>query len=93
VPLEAVEGGVERAVREGGKAGNAQVDPNRVAFGNGLLDLALCLDGNELLASAHADGDVPDLTQHFAAIAIAQPAELWQEQAAIRLVELDLGSG
>jgi hypothetical protein len=88
--LEAVEGGVESAVREGGKAFRAHVDAYRTALWYRLLDLSLGLNGNEPLAAGLAHGNVPDLTQHFAAIAIAQPAKLRQKDSAVGLVELDL---
>lgn len=90
MPFEAVERGVERAVRERGKSRHAHVDTDRPALRDGLLKLALCLDAHEPLATRLADGDVFHRTQHLAAVAVTQPAELGQKQAIVGLIELDL---
>jgi hypothetical protein len=58
VPLEAVEGCVERAVAERSEPGNTHVDTNRATLRDSLLDLSLGLNGNKPLAAAQADGDV-----------------------------------
>jgi hypothetical protein len=47
------------------------------------------LDRDELLATRLVDGDVLDCSEHVAALAVAQPAQLGQKQAAVGLVELD----
>lgn len=90
VPLEAVEGRVEAAVRERGEPSNAQVDADCAALWDGPLNLALGLDAHEPLAARLADGDVLDRSQHLAAVAVTQPTELGQEEAAARLIEFDL---
>tara|TARA_R110001583_G_scaffold28481_2_gene101011 strand:+ start:8035 stop:8805 length:771 start_codon:yes stop_codon:yes gene_type:complete len=88
VPLEAVEWRVERAVRQRSETGH--VDADRTAVGDRLYNLALGLDADETLATQLADADVSHLTRHVLAVAIAQPAEFWQENAEIGLIELDL---
>src|SRR5690606_29268805 len=42
------------------------------------------------LTATQADGDVAQLALRFAAVAIAQPAELGQKDPAVALIELDL---
>ena len=64
--------------------------PTALPCGTRLIDFPFRLDRREPLAPRLADGDVLHLTQYVAAIAVAQPADLWQEQAAVGLVELDL---
>ena len=74
-----------------GEIRHAHIHPDHVGRRmHGLFDLALGLDGREPLATRLAHGDVFHITQHVPAVAIAQPSELGQEQAAVRLVELDL---
>ena len=91
MPLEAVERRVERAVRECGEAGHAHVDTHcRGGLRHGLLNFALGLNRHEPLAARLAHGDISDCAQHLATVAVAQPAQLRQEHAAVRLVELDL---
>src|SRR5690606_2418741 len=90
MPLEAVKRRVERAVREGDEAGNAHVDTDRPTLRNGLLNLALRLNAHEPLAARLAHGDVLHHAQHLATVAIAQPAQLWQKQAVVAMIELDL---
>ena len=91
MPLEAIERGVERAVREGGEAGYAHVYAN-----NGsrrmccYLDFAFGLDGNEPLAAILTDGSVLNGSKHIPAIAITYPTQFWQEQATVGLIELNL---
>lgn len=90
VALEAVEGREDGAIAQGGEAHDAEVDTDRRTLVEGDLDLALGLDRGEPFAVGLADRDVLRGAQHLAAVAVAQPAELGQEQAAIRLVELEL---
>ena len=79
------------AVRERGKAGNAHVDAHGAAgLRHGLLDFPLGLDAHEPLAARLAHGDVLHRAQRLAAVTVAQPAQLGQEDAAARLIELDL---
>ncbi len=89
--LEAVERRVVRAVRERGEPGNAHVDAHcRGGLWHGLLHLTLGLDAHEPLAARLADGDVLHRTQHGPAMAVAQPAQLGQEDATVTLIEFDL---
>src|SRR5690606_5245040 len=91
MPLEAVERRVERAVRECGEAGHAHVDAHGTGgLGHWGLNFTLCLDRHEPFAARLADGNVLYRTQNLAAVAVAHPAEPWQEDAAVGLVELDL---
>ena len=50
----------------------------------------LRLNRHEPLAARLAYRDVAQLAQHVPAVAITQPAELGQEEAAVDLIELDL---
>ena len=68
----------------------SDVDPDRSALRDRPCDLALGLDRNEPFAAGSAHGDVAHGAGHIAAVAVAQPAELRQQQPAIRLVEPDL---
>lgn len=90
VPVEAIERLVERAIAQGGETGNAQVDADGATLRHGDLHFAPGLDRNEPAAVARADGDVAQLADRFAAVAVAQPAELGQEDAAVGLIQLDL---
>src|SRR5438876_8087815 len=90
MPLETVEWDVKAAIRERGKARHAQVNADRAATRHGLLNLSLGLNAHEPLAARETDGDVLDRAEHLAAIAVAQPFELGQEQARVHLIELDL---
>ena len=87
VPLEAVEWRVERAIRERGETGYAHVDANGSAVKNGLLDLALGLNRHGPLAAGLTYGDVLHRTPYVPAVAVANPAELGQKQAAVALIE------
>ena len=88
--LEAVDRCVERAVRQGGESRNAHVDADCPALRDGLLNLAFGLDAREPFAARLAHSDALHRAQHLAAVAVAQPAELGQEHAAVGLIELDL---
>src|SRR5882757_9563961 len=90
MPLETVERGVKATVRERGKPHHAQVDADRAAARQGLLNLSLSLDAHEPLATREDDSDILHRAEHLAAIAVAQPTELGQEQARVHLIELDL---
>jgi putative transposase len=90
VPLEAVERGNERAVRESGESGNAHVDTDRATLRHGLLDLARGLDAHEPFAAPMAHGDVFHPAQRLPAVAVAQPAELGQQDAVVVLLQFDL---
>jgi len=90
VPLEAVERRVVRAVAQGSEADDAQVDADGIALRYWIFDLAFGLDRDEPLAVRLADGDVLHRAQHAPAVAVAQPAELRQEYAAVKLIELNL---
>src|SRR5882757_3451739 len=90
MPLETVERGVKGTVRERGEPGHAQVDADRAAARQVLLNLSLCLDAHKPLATPENDGDVLHRAEHLAAVAVAQPTELGQEQARVHLVEPDL---
>src|SRR4051812_48783082 len=90
MPLETVEGGVKATVRERGKPHHAQVDADRAAAPQRLLNLSLSLDAHEPLATRENDSDVLHRAEHRAAVAIAQPTELGQEQARVHLIEPDL---
>jgi len=90
MPLETVERCVERPVRERGKARHAHVDSDGIAMRNWPLDFAFGLDADKPLAARQADGDVLHRTRHVPTVAVAQPAELGQKDAAVTLIELDL---
>src|SRR4051794_5576721 len=90
MPLETVEWGVDGAIREGGKPGHTQVDADRTALWQGLLNLSLRLDAYEPLATAEADRGILHRAEHRTAVAVTQPTELGQEKARVHLVELDL---
>ena len=93
MPLKTVEWGVDGAIRKRGKPDHAQVDADRTAARQGLLNLSLRLDAHEPLATREDDSDVLYRTEHRTAVAVTQPTELGQEQARIHLVELDLLRG
>ena len=57
---------------------------------NRLFDLVPGLDADEPLATRQAHGDVLHRAQHVPAVAVAQPAKLGQEYAAVALIDLDL---
>src|SRR5205814_9820736 len=90
MPLETIERSVKAPVRERGKPGHAQVDADRAATGQGLLNFSLSLDAHEPLTTREDDGDILQRTEHLAAVAIAQRTELGQEQARVHLIKLDL---
>jgi len=90
VPPEAVERSVDRAVRKRGEPHHAQVDADRAASRQGPLNLSLGLNTHEPFATGQTDGEALDLPEHGAAVTVAQPAELGQEQATVRWVESDL---
>jgi len=90
VSLEAVERRVERAIRERGEPCNAHVDADCATLRDGLLNLAFSLDAHEPFAARLAHGDVLHRAQRLTAVAVAQPAELGQEDSGIGLIELDL---
>ena len=88
---EAVQRCQERAVAERGKAGDAHVDPDGAdGARDRLRNLTLGLDRDEPLAAAAGHGDIAHRAERIPAVAVAQPAELGQEDAAIALIELDL---
>lgn len=77
------------AVAQRGKTGNTHVDTdNGGRWMYRRIDLALGLDRDEPLALLAGHGDVFHNAQHFAAVAVAHPAQFWQENSAIALVEL-----
>ncbi len=91
MPPEAVERLKERAVRKRSEAGNAHVDAHcRSGLRNGLCYLALGLDADKPLAARETDGDVLHCAEHLAAVAVAQPSQLGQEDTTVALVGLDL---
>src|ERR1700736_5186052 len=57
---------------------------------HGLLNLALRLNAHEPSAIGQTDGEALDLPEHCAAITVAQPAELGQEQARVQWDESEL---
>src|ERR1039457_7316609 len=79
---------IYRSIGKRGETDNAQVDTYCLALGNWLLHLTRRLDGDERLARAQADGDVLQGSKHFAAVAVAHPAQFRQEDSAVRLVQL-----
>lgn len=88
VPFEAVQWRVERAIRERGEPGDAHVDADGARrLRHWLLNLALSLDAGIPLAAQLADGVVPHRAKHVPAVAVAQPAQLGQEQAAVGLIQ------
>ncbi len=57
---------------------------------HGSFNFPLGLDAHEPLAARLAHRNVLHRAQYLTAVAVAQPAQLGQEQAAVGLVELDL---
>lgn len=55
-----------------------------------ILNCTFGLDAHEPFAAVGRYGDVPYRTQRLPAVAVAQPAELGQKDAAVALIELDL---
>jgi hypothetical protein len=90
VSPEAVERGVEGAVRERGKPDHAQIDAHRATSWQGPLELSLGLNAHEPLVTRQTDGDVLHPAKDLAAVTVAQPAELGQEQPRVHRVEFDL---
>ncbi len=89
--LETIERRDEIAIAEGGETGNADINADQHLLPrNGRFNFFFCLNGHEPLATALADGGVLDRSNDFAAVAIAQPTQLGQEDAAVALIELDL---
>jgi len=81
----------DSAVREGREAGDAHVDAHdgcgRV---NRCLHFPFSLDRDEPFAAVAGHGDVLRPALHVSAVAIAQPAQLGQEDAAIAGIDLEL---
>ena len=71
------------------KARNADIDANRWTMGNGRVDGAFGLDGNEPFFANTGNGDVLRRAEDVAAVAVAQPAEFRQEDAAVAGVDLE----
>ncbi len=91
VAFEAIERCVDRAIAQGGEAHHAEVDANRERGGvQRHRHFSLRLDRNVPVAGAQADRDVLEGAEHLPAVAIAQPAQLGQENPAVALVELEL---
>ena len=76
-------------VAQGGESGDSDIDANdgrgRV---NGLFDFALVLDRHKPFAAVARYGDVLRCAEHVPAVAIANPAQLGQEDSGIALIEL-----
>ena len=89
VSLVDVEWWNDGSIRESGKADHAHIDAYGIALGNRLLYLALRLYRDEPFAVAIADSNVLDRAKNVPAVAIAQPAELWQEDPAVGLIQLE----
>ena len=88
--LETVQWGDRTTVRQGGKARNAEVnaDGSRCRMQR-RVHFPLSLDGNEPFPARLAHRHILWRAEHLAAIAVAQPAELGQEDAAIDLIQLE----
>lgn len=87
--FETVERSEIAAVAQRGKTGNTHVDTdNDGRWMYRRIDLVLGLDRDEPLALFAGYGDVFHNTQHFPAVAIANPTQFWQENSTIGLVEL-----
>ena len=86
--------GVERfdvaAIGQRGKAGNPDVDTDDASGRmHRLRNLALSLDAHKPLTAAGRHGDVFGCAEDIPAVAIANPAEFRQEDAAVGLIELE----
>lgn len=94
VCLETVPRCDRTTVRQGGKARNAQVNADASRSRMQLrIDLALSLDENELLSARLAHHHILWRAEHLAAIAVAQPAQLGQQDATVGPIQLEtLGS-
>lgn len=89
VPLEAVEGFDMAPIAQGCETGNPDIDPDCARRRRqGAFNLALRLDGNKPFSRTETDRRILERAQHLTALAIAQPAELWQEYPRIARVEL-----
>jgi hypothetical protein len=89
--LEAVEWGNKAAIAQGGETGNARVDTNgRGDRRNRLEHFTLSLNAGVPLVVRLADGDVFGLTQNVSAVAIPNPAQLWQLDPAVVVVDDEL---
>ena len=82
---------VINSIALGGKHLDTQINANdgarRVLWFD---DLADCLDGKKPLSTPFTDRDVAQLTQHLAAVSIAQPTQLWQKKTAVALIQFEL---
>jgi len=84
---EAVQRCVDRAVREGGEAGDAQIDSRRGRDGRHWLGyLPLSLDGREPMPTPAGDSEILECPQDITAFAETNPADLGK----IHSVALDL---
>lgn len=90
VAFEAIERCVDRAIAQGGEAGNTEVDANGSALRQRGFHFTAGLDRDMPFARAQADGDVAQLAEHRPTVAIAQPAQLGQKDPAVGLIQLDL---
>ena len=89
--LETVKRRDETAVAQGSKTRNADIDADsRGRRGQGLLYLALGLDRHIPLAAVARHGDVLRRAKRVLAVAVANPAQLGQEHAAVTGVDLEL---
>ncbi|MDN0083311.1 hypothetical protein QU487_11190 [Crenobacter sp. SG2305] len=79
----------ERAIRQGGETGDAQVDADCATVGNELLDLAFGLDRHIPFAGMVRHGGILYRAEPLLTVAIAQPAEFGQAEAGITLFQLD----
>jgi len=89
--LERIDRSVDLAGGQGGEVRHTHVHADdacgRVHW---LLHLALGLDAHEPFAAAGRHGDVLHLAKRRTAVAVAQPTELGEKDAAVGLIELDL---
>ena len=89
VPFEDAERRNDSSIGERGKADHSQVDAYGIALGDRLFYFAFGLDGDEPFAIAAADGDIADRAKNFPAVPVTNPAEFWQEDSAVGLIELE----
>jgi hypothetical protein len=97
--FEAVEWLEVRIIGDGGKTRYAKVDADASAtlstsagssLGCGQFHFPLGLDTDKPFTVLAGNRDIAQFTQHIPAVAVAYPAQFWQEKSAITLIELDL---
>ena len=91
VLLEAIDRLEYRAIRQRGEAGDAHIDADHGAGGmHGRFDFPLGLDRHVPAASRLADGDILGCAENVPAVAVADPAQLRQEDPTVDRIDREL---